>query len=186
MEENRELITFIKIDEEPKEEENQVPQEINTLPLEESTKDIVNRLIQEKDIEKVKDLSTSFNVNQIKKNLVRSVKLNSLLDNIQDQAIARFEKRPDEISNKELLDYYQVIQNSIEKTQKSIETLNTSPMIQVQNNHVNVEIKQEPTLDRQSRENVLNAVNQMLKLSQQSKQEEIIDATIKETKEGSK
>lgn len=187
MEENKDLVTFIKVEElENSQEEPQVPQEIDTMPLETSTKDIINKLIQEKDIDKIKDLSASFNINQIKKNLVRSVKLNSLLDNIQDQAIERFEKRPDEISNKELLDYMQVVQSGIEKAQKSIESLDTSPMIQVQNNHVNVEIKQEPTLDKQSKENVLNVVNQILKMSQQTKQEEIIDATIEDKKEEDK
>ena len=143
----------------------QLPVEIDTLPLEESTKDIIEKIINEQDIEQVKDLSKMFNLNQVKKNLVRVVKLNNLLDKVQDQAIERFEKRPDEISNKELLDYMQIVQSSIEKSQKSIETLDTTPLVKINNQEINVNV--EATLDKESKERVLEVVQKLIKYAKQ-------------------
>lgn len=152
----------------------QSPMELHTLPLDESTKDIMERIIEEQDVEQIKDLSKMFNLNQVKKNMVRVVKLNDLLDKVQDQAIIRFEQRPDEISNKELLDYMQVVQNSIEKSQKTIETIDTNPLVQVTNQEINVNVG-DGGLDRESKEKVLDVVQQLLKMA---KKEPIIDEPI--------
>ena len=38
------------------------------------------------------------------------VKLSNLLNKVEDQAIERFERRPDQVSNKELLEYMNVSQ----------------------------------------------------------------------------
>lgn len=152
--------------------DEQLPAEINTLPLKESTKDIINKIINENDVEKIKDLSKAFNINQVKKNLVRVVKLGNLMDKVEDQAIARIEQRPDEISNKELLDYLQVIQNSIDKSQKSIETIDATPMVQFNNQEINVNMETK-ALDRDSKERVLEVVQKLVKFTQQPQEPEI-------------
>lgn len=168
--------------------EEQLPVEIDTLPLEESTKDIINKIINENDIEKIKDLSKAFNINQVKKNLVRVVKLGNLMDKVEDQAITRFKQRPDEISNKELLDYLQVVQNSIDKSQKSIETIDTTPLIQLNNQEINVSLENKG-LDKDSKERVLEVVQKLIKFTQQPSQEPeikepvVIDLSTNESEE---
>ena len=137
--------------------------EINETPtqaLEEETKELVTKLVQSNDVKEVSDLTKLFNLNQVKKNALRIDKLNALLDLVHDQAIQRVEKRPDAISNKELLEYMQIVQNSIEKSQKVVNSVDETPIVQInhQTNVFNVDNNQTITLDRDSRERILEAV----------------------------
>lgn len=145
-----------------------VSSEINILPLEESTKNVLERIIQEDDVEQVKDLTKSFNLNQFKKNMMRVVKYGDLLDKVLTQTDKRITERPDEIPNKELLDFLQAIQTNMEKTQKAVDSIDSAPLIQINNqdNSVNVNLNKDG-LDKDSKENVLSVVQQILKLAQQ-------------------
>lgn len=69
----------------------------------------------------------------------------------------RLDKRADQFSNKDLLDYAKVITDSMDKAQKQIQTVDSSPMIQInqQNNTVVVE---DSELDRESRRKIMLAV----------------------------
>ena len=141
--------------------------EINETPtqaLEEETKELVTKLVQSNDVKEVSDLTKLFNLNQVKKNALRIDKLNALLDLVHDQAIQRVEKRPDAISNKELLEYMQIVQNSIEKSQKVVNSVDETPIVQInhQTNVFNVDNNQTITLDRDSRERILEAVRQYM------------------------
>ena len=93
------------------------------LPLEEEQKQIVQNIITAPDAKELQAQFELFNISQSKKNALRTIKLNGLLDKIEDQAVERFEKRPDQISNKELLDYMQVVSTQIDRSQKYMETL---------------------------------------------------------------
>lgn len=68
----------------------------------------------------------------------------------------RLDKRADQFSNKDLLDYAKVITDSMDKAQKQIQTVDSSPMIQInqQNNTVVVE---DSELDRESRRKIMLA-----------------------------
>lgn len=152
-----------------------VSSEINILPLEESTKNVLERIIQEDDVEQVKDLTKSFNLNQFKKNMMRVVKYGDLLDKVLTQTDKRITERPDEIPNKELLDFLQAIQTNMEKTQKAVDSIDSAPLIQINNqdNSVNVNLNKDG-LDKDSKENVLSVVQQILKLAQQKPVETVI------------
>ena len=84
---------------------------VDTTKLNEESLALINQIIEENNIEKAKDLTYLFNINQNKKTMVRVNKLNELLDVITDQAVDRFTKKPDEISNKELLDSLKTVQD---------------------------------------------------------------------------
>lgn len=135
--------------------------------LDDDTQELVTKIIKEKDIEQVKDLTKLFNVNQVKKNLVRVLQLNDLLDMINNQVIERFTRRPDAISNKELLDYMQAVQTSIDKSQKNINTVDTSPLVQINNNKNEINLNVGSELDREGREKVLSIVQSLMQLSQE-------------------
>lgn len=148
------------------------------LPLDEQEEQIVNKIIKaptQKDLQEQFDL---FNINQSKKNALRIIKLNSLLDKVEDQAIERFEKRPDQVSNKELLDYMQVVASQIDRSQKVIDTLKDKPMIKVNNqkNEVNINIGTE--LNRDSKERVMDAIQVLLKQlnKEQPAEQDVIEA----------
>ena len=79
-----------------------------------------------------------------------------MLDSITQQMKERLDKRADQFSNKDLLDYAKVITDSMDKAQKQIQTVDSSPMIQInqQNNTVVVE---DSELDRESRRKIMLA-----------------------------
>lgn len=118
-------------------------------------------ILDENDLDKVKDLTHLFNLNQAKKNVVRIMKLNGLMDTVADKIIERFEKYPDNFSNAELLSYLQVTQNTIEKASKSLELIDETPTIQFNNNtQVNVSIID--SLDRESKARVADVIRSIL------------------------
>lgn len=130
-------------------------------PLDEQTKQIAQEILNENDIDKVKDLTNLFNLNAQKRNVMRVIKMNGLLDKVTDQVIERFEKTPHNFSNDDLIKYMQVTETAIERANKNLNLVEETPPIQLlQQNQVNINI--DNMLDRQSRENVLNAVRAIL------------------------
>ena len=131
---------------------------LNTEALNKESLELINQLIAETDIEKTKDLTYLFNINQNKKTMARIDKLSGLQDDLVTQFAKRISERPDEISNKELMDGIKIVQDIIERGQKQVAGVEQTPLIQInqQTNSVNIG---EPTssLNRESREKVKNA-----------------------------
>lgn len=105
-----------------------------------------------------------FNMNQVKKNALRIIKLNDLLTKVEDQALERFEKRPDQVSNKELLDYMNAVSNQIEKAQNfSKETLSTEiGGIKIKQEKTEVNINVAPVLNRNEKDRVVDVISILL------------------------
>lgn len=105
-----------------------------------------------------------FNMNQVKKNALRIIKLNDLLTKVEDQALERFEKRPDQVSNKELLDYMNAVSNQIEKAQNfSKETLSTEVGgIKIRQEKTEVNINVAPVLNRNEKDRVVDVISVLL------------------------
>ena len=155
--------------------------DIANVQLDKETAELVLKVVQEQDPDKLRQYYELFNLSQSKKNLVRAMKLNELLDLINDQALERVKKYPDEFANKELLDYMQVVSGQLEKNQKSI-SLADVPLIQVNNQEVNISVNSnEKTLNRESKEKIIETVKMLLKAAET--QPDVIDATIEEAKE---
>ena len=136
----------------------------NTNDLKKESLEILNQIIASTDSNKTKDLTCLFNENQNKKTMLRINKMSDLLDTITDQAMTRFTARPDEISNKELLDSMKVVSELIDKGNKQINSVET-PLIQInqQNNEVNLgDSNVKGGLSRDSRERVKNTVTDLL------------------------
>jgi hypothetical protein len=136
---------------------------INAEELNKESLDLINQIIAESDIEKTKDLTHLFNINQNKKTMIRIDKLSGLQDNLVSQFAKRIMERPDEISNKELMDGIKIVQDIIERGQKQVEGVNQTPLIQFnqQNNSVNIG-DSTPQLNKESRDRVKNAVLSLL------------------------
>ena len=123
-----------------------------------------------------------FKINDAKKNIFRINKLNNLLDKVTDEAIARFENRPGEMSNKEVIDYMNAVQNQIDKSKSIIDETKNINLTQV-NNTVNVNINNEqPTLTRESRERIVDFIKEILDNNKEIT--DIIDMTADEVQEG--
>ena len=65
--------------------------------LQQEAAKILNELVAENDINKAKDLTYLFNINQNKKTMVRINKQSELLDVLTDQTIKRVKEKPDEL-----------------------------------------------------------------------------------------
>lgn len=137
---------------------------VSTQDLDIKTSQIAQQIINEEDVDKVKDYTHLFNLNQAKKNVLRVMKLNGLLDVISDKIIDRFQKYPDNFSNADLLNYLQVTQNAIDKANKNLSLVEDTPVIQVNhNNQVNVNLVD--TFDRESKERVTAVIKAILEKS---------------------
>ena len=146
-------------------------------PLDANTKEIAQRILDEQNVDKVKDLTNLFNLNAQKRNVMRVIKMNELLDKVTDQVIDRFEKKPDNFSNEDLIKYMQVTETAIDRANKQLNLVDETPPIQfMQNNQVNINVGAD--LDRESREKVLERVQAIL--SGTKKHEEAIEIEIKE------
>ena len=89
--------------------------------------------------------------------------------------VERFEKRPGEFSNTDLLNYLNTVQNSIERANKSLTGIDETPAIKI--NVENVNVNEEPVLDRESRERISAALKAIMKLTAEQKEnatEEVI------------
>lgn len=147
---------------------------VSTQNLDQKTTQIAQEIINEDDIDTIKDLTHLFNLNQAKKNVIRVMKLNGLLDTVSDKIIERFEKYPDNFSSADLLNYLQVTQNAIDKANKNLSLVEETPVIQVNhNNQVNVNIID--NYDRDSKERVMEAIKAILAKSNSIEEAEFIE-----------
>ena len=123
--------------------------------------DFEDKVLNAGDPNDLKDLTQLFNFNQAKKNLLRLQKLSILNDDVVSKIERRLSERPDDFSNKDLLDYLQVINNVLDKQSKSQDDVLDKPMITYQqNNQVNVNIAND--LTRESRDKITNLISEIL------------------------
>lgn len=130
----------------------------NKKNLDKSSEDLVEKIVLEQDSDKLKDLVGLFNTIQSKKNIVRVDTYSKLLDKISDQMVERFEKKPGEFSNKDLLDYLSAVRSAMDKSDIIPENINI-PVIQ---NNTQVNLNIDSGLNKESRERVANAVSSIL------------------------
>ena len=155
---------------------------LDVRPLDKNTKDIAQRILDEQDIDKVKDLTNLFNLNSQKRNVMRVMKMNELLDKVTDKVVTRFDEYPDNFSNEDLLKFMQVTENAIDRANKQLNLIDDTPPIQLtQNNQVNINLVTE--LPRESRERVLQFVKSALGQNYIPEQE-IIKLKDEEIKDG--
>ena len=109
---------------------------------------------------------------------MRIVKLSNLLNKVEDQAIERFERRPDQVSNKELLEYMNVVSNQIDRAQKSIDAVKDAPAITINNQKNELNINVGPQLDRDSKEKVMDVISLLLKQVQKTPTTTNIDTVV--------
>ena len=126
------------------------------------TSEIVENILKENDVDELKKQIDLFNIAQAKKNVIRVLKLDDLYDSVSDNIAKRFDEIPGAFSNEELVKYLTAIDNGIEKASKKLSTIDIKPIIQYnEQNNVNINVGSE--LSRESRQNVIDAINAILK-----------------------
>lgn len=124
-----------------------------------SNEELTSKLLEEDNIDNIKNIIDLFNLNIKKKDVIRVSKLNDLQDKIYDQINARVTSNPHTFSNKDLITYFKVVQETIDKADTSSETM-IAPKVELNQNNVNINMG--PVLNRDSRQHVLDAVKNIL------------------------
>lgn len=141
----------------------EMDQENSVATIDNKTKELADRILVEDNIDALKDLTTLFNLNIARKNVLRVLKLNDLYDKVSDNIVKRFETTPGEFSNDDLIRYMTTIEGSIEKAQKQLGKVEDPPLIQInQQNNVNINVDSAESLSREERERVMNTIKLLL------------------------
>lgn len=152
---------------------------ISIAPLEKDMQKATDELVTETDPVVIKDKIELFNLYQTKKNVIRALKYNELLDKVSDEMLSRFKENPDEFTNSDLLNYLQTAQNALDRSNKALNSIEDRPLININQVNVNTE---DTALNRESREKVMKAVQALLNKSKEV-EEDTVEATIVEDKE---
>ena len=133
-------------------------------------------ILEEQDPNKTKDLVDLFNWYMSKKNVLRIQKLNNLYDSITDQMVERVDKRADQFSNSDLLDYVKTIQSAIDINTKNLSNVQEPPMIVHQNNtQINVNLAD--SFDSDAKARILAAVQATLQQATKPAEDNIVIQT---------
>lgn len=120
--------------------------------------DITEKFLTETDPKELQTIVDMFNLNIKKKNMLRTTRISEIQDSIVSQIFQRVNSRPDEFSNTDLINYFKVMQETLQKNPSDTEL----PTIHInQNNQVNINMDNQG-LDRMSRERVANAIRNIL------------------------
>ena len=133
-----------------------------TQDLSEQTEQLVSDILAQDDPDKMKQLIGYFNMAQSKKDILRTLSYNQLLDAVTEQMSERVTKRADQFSNRDLLDYMTTMNSSLERARKQINSVDETPMITL-NQQNNTVILDPDSLDRDSKKRVADAVKSILK-----------------------
>lgn len=112
--------------------------------------------------EKLREVANLFNLSIAKKEMIRAVQQDKLLDAITNQMEEKITKRPDEMSSKEMIDYMNAFQSNLDRTKGYATKVNENPTIQVNNDNKKVVVNISG-LSRDSNENVIDAINEIIK-----------------------
>lgn len=128
-----------------------------------SQEDLQNQLLAEKNPDAIKDIIDVMNLHLKKKEIIRASVLANTQDKIVDQITKRVD-RPDNFSNKDLIEYYRTVEDNL--TKKPIDEIQV-PRIQV-NQQFNIgnsenNSTEEGEFDTQSRQRILMAINAIMK-----------------------
>ncbi len=147
--------------------------------IKEESNNIIDRAVNENDPEKLKDLVYLFNNNIAKKSMLRVDKLNTLLDDVTDQARARV--LAGNMDDGDLIRLMNVAQKSLEQSAISVNSINEQPIIQLNQYNINSAPQDDSieSLSKESRERVLQAIKQLM----ESDDSNIIDAEIIDAEE---
>lgn len=114
--------------------------EIISTDLNSETASIIDKASKSTSTSELQEITELFNANQVKRDMIRANSVNKLMDKIVEQATDRIENRGNEMTNKDLLDYYKTFQDTLDKVSEHSKVLNEQPLIQINNTTQNIEV----------------------------------------------
>lgn len=134
--------------------------------------DITTLLVNETDPDRTKRLINLFNLNFAKKNALRLASISELIDSVIEKIGQRLQLRPDEFSNKDLIDYLNALYQSAEKSSKVVDKTDEIPAITF-NQQNNVVVSPVDSLSRESKQRIAAAVAAILSQTKTQGESEI-------------
>lgn len=131
----------------------------NLPTLKSGSEELEIRLLEEDNVDNIKAIIDLFNINIKKKNIIRTSKLNELQDKVYNQIDERITNNANTFSNKDLLEYFKVMQDTINKSDIDSDNVIT-PNIQINQNNLNIGVGTE--LTRESRQKITDAIKNIL------------------------
>ncbi len=131
----------------------------NLPTLKSDSEELEIRLLEEDNVDNIKAIIDLFNINIKKKNIIRTSKLNELQDKVYNQIDERITNNANTFSNKDLLEYFKVMQDTINKSDIDSDNVIT-PNIQINQNNLNIGVGTE--LTRESRQKITDAIKNIL------------------------
>lgn len=122
---------------------------------------LITQIVNEKDPDKLKDLTHLFNIFQTKRQLLRLNALNDIQDSLIEQMSLRLKQQPHNFANSDISAWVKVIQQSLDSTANDIKGIDNLPASITQNNtQINVSV--ENTLSKESRDKILEVLQTIL------------------------
>lgn len=130
--------------------------------------DVIQKIIEEEDADKVKDLTHLFNINQTKREIIRLNALNDVQDALVNQMMERLKNTPDNFNNSDISSWLKVVQGAMDSSQKNIGQVDAVPTITYQqNNQININPISE--LSKESRDKISDVLQKILQSNNEDK-----------------
>lgn len=122
---------------------------------------LIDTILQEDNIDKLKDLTHLFNAYQTKRQILRVNALNDVQDALVQQMASRLQNLPNNFNNNDIAMWMKTVQQALDSTHEKIQEIDDTPTIVNQTNtQINVNV--EDTLSRESREKIMDALQAIL------------------------
>ena len=135
--------------------------ENTSIEITDDSQELVEKILLEQNPDELKKLTALFNAAQSKKNIVRSLRFNELLDTICDEMQSRFSTNPYGIDNDQIIKWLKSVQGIVDKNNAYVESINDTPMIQ-KNIQVNNTINLIDSMSKESKDRVAEVVKNIL------------------------
>ena len=150
--------------------------------VKEKDNELIDTILQETDIDKLKDLTHVFNAFQAKRQILRVNALNDVQDALVAQMARRLQETPNNFNNNDIAMWMKTVQQTLDSAQNSVKSIDDVPAIVNQNNtQINVNV--EDNLSRESREKIMDALQAILG-SVENTGKEIVSYDDNEVQEG--
>ena len=122
---------------------------------------LIDSILQEDNVDKLKDLTHLFNAYQTKRQILRVNALNDVQDALVAQMAARLQNLPNNFNNNDIAVWMKTVQQALDSTHEKIQEIDNTPTIVNQTNtQINVNV--EDTLSKESREKIMGALQAIL------------------------
>lgn len=142
--------------------EDNLPVEVNNSLIIKETEDLKSEIMKASNEDDFKSVLGLINLLQAKKEALRVIEVDNLIDDVIAQAKERITKRPGEFSNVEIIQYIKTLSDQKTSSRRNIVEMSETPMIQINNTKQELNINMVDGMSRESKEKVIDVVQKIL------------------------